>query len=49
MPKRLDIPPVYFLASAALMLLLHPVLPGPQLVHWPWRWLESGGRNKRAT
>ena len=48
MPKRLDIPPVSFLASAALMLLLHPVLPGPRLVHWPWRWLEAGGRNKRA-
>lgn len=21
------------------MLLLHLVLPGPQLLHWPWRWL----------
>ena len=39
MPSRLDIPPVYFLASALLMLLLHLGLPGPQLVHWPWRWL----------
>ena len=39
MPNRLDIPPVYFLASALLMLLLHLGLPGPQLVHWPWRWL----------
>ena len=39
MPSRLDIPPVYFVASALLMLLLHVGLPGPQLVHWPWRWL----------
>ena len=37
--KRLDVPPVYFLASAALMLLLHLGLPGPQLVHCTWRWL----------
>ena len=39
MPSRLDIPPVYFVASALLMLLLQFGLPGPQLVHWPWRWL----------
>jgi len=39
MPSRLDIPPVYFLASALLMLLLHFGPPVPQLVHWPWRWL----------
>ena len=37
--QRLDVPPVYFLASAALMLLLHLGLPGPQLVHCTWRWL----------
>ena len=39
MPKRLDIPPVYLFASAILMLLLQLGLPGPQLVHGPWRWL----------
>jgi hypothetical protein len=39
MPTRLDIPPVYFLASGVLMLLLHLGLPGPQVVSWPWRWL----------
>ena len=39
MPSRPDIPPVYFVASALLMLLLHLGLSGPQLVHWPWRWL----------
>ena len=37
--KRFDVPPVYFLASALLMLLLHLGLPGPRLVQWPWRWL----------
>ena len=37
--KRFDVLPVYFLASALLMLLLHLGLPGPQLVHGPWRWL----------
>ena len=39
MPKRLDIPPVYFLASGLLMLFLHLGLPGIHLVSWPWRWL----------
>ena len=39
MPKWLDIPPVYFLTSALLMLFLHLGLPGIQLVSWPWRWL----------
>ncbi len=38
-PNRLDIPPVYLFCSAMLMLLLHLGLPGPQLVHGPWRWL----------
>ena len=37
MPTRFDIPPVYFLASALLMLLLHVGLPGLQLLHWLWR------------
>jgi protein-S-isoprenylcysteine O-methyltransferase Ste14 len=37
MPKRIDIPPVYFLASGALMVLVHVGLPGPQIVNWPWR------------
>jgi protein-S-isoprenylcysteine O-methyltransferase Ste14 len=39
MPRRLSIPPVYFLASGLLMLFLHLGLSGPQLLHWPWRWL----------
>ena len=37
MPKRFDIPPVHLAASGLPMLLLHPGLPGPQLVGWPWR------------
>jgi protein-S-isoprenylcysteine O-methyltransferase Ste14 len=39
MVRRLDLPPLYFLASGALMLLLHTRLPGPHLIAWPWRWL----------
>ena len=39
MTRLLDIPPVYFLASAILMLLLHLGWPGPQLALGPWRWL----------
>ena len=37
--KRFDIPPVYFVASAAVMLFLHLGLPWTRLVHLPWRWL----------
>jgi hypothetical protein len=48
MPGRLDVPPSYFLAWGLLMPLVNLGLPGPQLVHRPWRWLESGGRDKRA-
>jgi protein-S-isoprenylcysteine O-methyltransferase Ste14 len=41
MARQIDLPPVYFLGAGVLMLLLHLGLPGPQLVHWPWRWLGS--------
>lgn len=37
--KPYDIPPVYFAASAVLMLLLDRSLPGPQLADGSWRWL----------
>jgi protein-S-isoprenylcysteine O-methyltransferase Ste14 len=37
--RRLDLPPVYLLASAVLMLLLHRWLPVVGLIYWPWRWL----------
>jgi protein-S-isoprenylcysteine O-methyltransferase Ste14 len=37
--RRLDLPPVYFLAAGLLMLLLHLGAGGPQLLAAPWRWL----------
>ncbi len=39
MIRRLDLPPVYFLAAGGLMLLLHTRFPGLHLIAWPWRWL----------
>ncbi len=33
------LPPTYFTCGLLAMALLHLLVPGPRLVHWPWRWL----------
>ena len=37
--KRLDLPPIYLLATGIAMWALHVWMPGPVLLDWPWRWL----------
>jgi len=33
------VPPVYFLATATAMLIVHKLAPLEHMIPWPWRWL----------